>query len=124
MRLTGYRNVSVFFLPGLGGLATGEKADATPMEKLLVYLAGPVPGMVLAGAGFWASSAGLWQAPGWLNEFLIASLAINYLNLLPVSPLDGGRVLETFAFARHPRLRFGFAAVCCGLLLVSRYCPG
>lgn len=119
MRLTGYRNVSVFFLPGLGGLATGEKADATPMEKLLVYLAGPVPGMVLAGAGFWASSAGLWQAPPWLNEFLIASLAINYLNLLPVSPLDGGRVLETFAFARHPRLRFGFAAVCCGLLLVA-----
>ena len=119
MRLTGYRNVSVFFLPGLGGLATGEKADATPMEKLLVYLAGPVPGIVLAGAGFWASSAGWWQAPGWLNEFLIASLAINYLNLLPISPLDGGRVLETFAFARHPRLRFGFAALCCGLLLAA-----
>ena len=119
MRLTGYRNVSVFFLPGLGGLATGEKADATPMEKLLVYLAGPVPGMALAGAGFWASSTGWWQAPGWLNEFLIASLAINYLNLLPISPLDGGRVLETFAFARHPRLRFGFAALCCGLLLAG-----
>jgi Zn-dependent protease len=119
MRLTGYRNVSVFFLPGLGGLATGEKADATPMEKLFVYLAGPVPGILLAGGGFWASSAGLWDAPAWLNEFLIASLAINYLNLLPVSPLDGGRVLETFAFARHPRLRFGFAVLCCGLLLAA-----
>ena len=119
MRLTGYRNVSVFFLPGLGGLATGEKADATPMEKLFVYLAGPVPGILLAGAGFWADAAGWWQAPGWLNEFLVASLAINYLNLLPVSPLDGGRVLETFAFAHHPRLRFGFAMVCCCLLLAG-----
>ncbi|MBK6593487.1 MAG: site-2 protease family protein [Burkholderiales bacterium] len=116
MRLTGYRNVSVFFLPGLGGLAVGEKATATPMEKLLVYLAGPVPGIALAGVAFWASASGWWTAPPWLNAFLIASLVINYLNLLPIVPLDGGRVLETFLFARAPRLRLGFAVLCCGLL--------
>ena len=86
MRLTGYRNVSVFFLPGLGGLATGEKATATPMEKLFVYLAGPLPGIVMAGAAFWASSAGHWLAPGWLNEFLIASLVINSLALTETDP--------------------------------------
>jgi Zn-dependent protease len=116
MRLTGYRNVSVFFLPGLGGLAMGEKATATPVEKLLVYLAGPVPGIALAGAAFWASGSGWWTAPPWLNAFLIASLVINYLNLLPIVPLDGGRVLETFLFGRAPRLRLGFAVLCCGLL--------
>ncbi|MBK6592565.1 MAG: site-2 protease family protein [Burkholderiales bacterium] len=116
MRLTGYRNVSVFFLPGLGGLAMGEKATATPMEKLLVYLAGPVPGIVLAGVAFWAAASGWWSAPPWLNAFLIASLVINYLNLLPIVPLDGGRVLETFLFGRAPRLRLGFAVLCCGLL--------
>ncbi len=113
MKLTGFRNVSVFFVPGLGGLATGEKVTATPLEKLFVYLAGPVPGIALAGIAFWASASGYWSGPGWLNEFLIASLVINYLNLLPLMPLDGGRVLETLVFARHPRLRFGFAAVCC-----------
>lgn len=119
MRLTGYRNVSVFFLPGLGGLAVGEKADATPFEKLLVYLAGPLPGMALAGAAFWASRAGVWQAPNWLNEFLLASFVINYLNLLPLVPLDGGRVMELLLFTRHPRLRFGFAVLCCALLLAA-----
>jgi Zn-dependent protease/tetratricopeptide (TPR) repeat protein len=117
MRLTGYRNVSVFFLPGLGGLATGEKATATPNEKLFVYLAGPVPGIVLAGAVFLASSSWGWQAVPWLREFLMTSLVINYLNLLPVTPLDGGRVLDVVLFARHPRWRFGFATFCCGLLL-------
>ena len=47
------------------------------------------------------------------------SAKVNYLHLLPITPLDGGRVLETFAFARHPRWRFGFAVLCCGLLLAS-----
>lgn len=113
MRLTGYRNVSVFFLPGLGGLAVGEKATATPFEKLLVYLAGPVPGIALAGLAFWASQHGAWTTPSWMQEFLIASLVINYLNLLPLVPLDGGRVVETFLFGRLPRLRFAFAVLGC-----------
>ena len=60
--------------------------------------------------------AGQWAGPPWLTELLLASLLINYFNLLPFMPLDGGRVLETLVFSRYPRLRFGFAAVCCGLL--------
>ena len=84
-----------------------------------MYLAGPVPGIALAGAVFWASASGWWTAPPWLHEFLVASLIINYLNLLPLVPLDGGRVLETFLFARLPRLRFGFAVLCCVLLFAA-----
>lgn len=116
MKLTGYRNLSVFFVPGLGGLAMGEKANATPLEKLLVYLAGPVPGIAAAGLAFWLTAAGYWSGPAWLNEFLLVSLVINYLNLLPLVPLDGGRVMETLVFVHHPRLRFAFAAICCALL--------
>ncbi len=117
MKLTGYRNVSVFFLPGLGGLATGEKATATPLEKLFVYLAGPMPGIALVGLAYWANAHGWWAGPGWIQELLVATLVINYLNLLPIVPLDGGRVVETLVFARLPRLRFAFAALCCVLLL-------
>lgn len=116
MRSTGYRNVSVFFLPGLGGLATGDKADATPFEKLFVYLAGPMPGIAIATVALWAMLSGAWPVPGWLTEFLWVSLVLNYLNLLPITPLDGGRVVETFLFARLPLLRFVFAASSCALL--------
>ncbi|MDS4071091.1 MAG: site-2 protease family protein [Candidatus Competibacter sp.] len=113
MKLTGHRNVAVFFLPGLGGVATGEKAHASPLEKLAVYLAGPVPGLLLAGVAFWLDSSGVWAGPAWLSQFLIVSLVINYFNLLPIVPLDGGRVLEALVFSRLPRLRLGFTLICC-----------
>ena len=45
-------------------------------------------------------------------------LVINVINLLPVTPLDGGRVLEVLLFARWPLLRLAFAAVS-GFILVA-----
>lgn len=109
MKLSGYRHLSVYFVPGLGGLATGEKASAGPWEKLFVYLAGPIPGICLAGAGLIAQYAGVFQPAPWLREFLVLCFVVNYLNLLPITPLDGGRVVETFLFARWPVARFLFA---------------
>jgi hypothetical protein len=49
--------------------------------------------------------------PPWFQEFLIACLVINYLNLLPITPLDGGRVVETFLFSRLPVARFLFVVL-------------
>ncbi|HSV46158.1 MAG TPA: site-2 protease family protein [Ramlibacter sp.] len=111
MKISGYRNLSVFFVPGLGGLATGEKPSASPWEKLFVYLAGPMPGIALAVGGLIAQFTGAFVPPPWFQEFLIACLIINYLNLLPITPLDGGRVVETFLFARLPVARFAFAVL-------------
>lgn len=113
MRMTRYQNVSVFLLPGIGGVATGRKADATPFEKVLVYLAGPMPGLFIGMAVLVALHVAQVAPPTWLSSLLWVLLAINYLNLLPVTPLDGGRVVETLLFARLPVLRFCFAVICC-----------
>lgn len=117
MKLSGYGNLSVFFVPGLGGLAAGEKPDAGPWEKLFVYLAGPLPGIALAVAGLIGMISGAFQPNPWFIEFLWVCLIVNYLNLLPITPLDGGRVVETFLFARFPTARFGFALLGFGALL-------
>ena len=110
MRWAGYQRQSVFFIPGLGGMATGEKADATPWQKVLVYLAGPMPGLllsvgVLAAIGWGA----LALPPAWAMQLLGLCLLVNYFNLLPLTPLDGGRVIEALLFARLPVLRLVFA---------------
>lgn len=113
MKLVGYRNLHVFFVPGLGGVATGTKTDATPMQKVFVYLAGPVPGLVVAVAVvvlFGEGSGG--DTPPWAIQLVLAAIVINFLNLLPVTPLDGGRIAEVLVFAKLPLLRFLFAAAC------------
>ncbi|HEX5129414.1 MAG TPA: site-2 protease family protein, partial [Usitatibacter sp.] len=117
MKLVGYRNLHVFFLPGLGGLATGEKQDATPAQKVFVYLAGPVPGIALATALYILVPNGTLAAIDGADMLLTIMLVINVLNLLPVTPLDGGRVMEVLLFARWPTLRFLFAMTSCAVLL-------
>ena len=117
MKLVGYRNLHVFFLPGLGGLATGEKQDASPAQKVFVYLAGPVPGIVLATATWIAVPGETLAAIDGANGLLTIMLILNVINLLPVTPLDGGRVMEVLLFARWPTLRFLFALASCTILV-------
>ena len=108
MRTLGYRNLSVLFIPGLGGVALGHKPSASTWNKLAVYLAGPVPGLLLA-MGLMGALAKGWLLPSaWVQDFVLMCLIINYLNLLPVHPLDGGRVVESLLFVRWPVLRFVF----------------
>lgn len=120
MRAFGYRNLGVLVLPFLGAVALGRKDDAGPWQKLVMLLAGPLPGLLLGALCLRAGMA--W--PGqheWLNEAGILLLAINLFNLLPFMPLDGGQIVETFLFARRPRLRLAFFTVSTLALVLLGY---
>ena len=119
MRLTGHRHLSVWFLPGVGGMAMGEKHDASAWQRLAVYLAGPMPGLLLVMAAAFGLGRGVFDLPAWAITLLLLGFVINYLNLLPITPLDGGRVLDLLLFARWPRLRFVFSLACCVLLAAA-----
>lgn len=125
MKLAKFRNVQVFFLPGLGGATSGEKHEASPLTQVAVYLAGPVPGVLLALAMLlWtvmhpevnASDWGLW-----LRRYASLSLVINGANLLPILPFDGGRIVGILLVQRLPWLRVIFAALSCAALFALAY---
>lgn len=42
MRLSGYKNVRMLFIPLFGGLATGEPRELDATKNALVALAGPL----------------------------------------------------------------------------------
>jgi Zn-dependent protease len=111
MLACGYRNLNVFFIPGLGGIATGHKESVPTWQAALIYLAGPLPGIVLAILALkwqrYLPDDSIWREP--LASFSWISLVINYLNLLPIVPLDGGRIVERLLFNRWPWARFAFA---------------
>ncbi len=110
MRAVGYRSLSVLMLPFLGAVAIGRKDDAGPWQKLVVLLAGPLPGLVLAVVALRVAVAGS-DGHELLTTVGAMALVINFVNLLPFTPLDGGQIVDTFLFARRPRLRFAFFAL-------------
>ena len=92
MRQFGYRDVNVFFVPLLGALTIGRDTGASVRNRLRVMLAGPVPGLWLAVILL------VYQIQfghvRFLTPLVVALFLINVLNLLPITPFDGGRALE------------------------------
>ena len=103
MRVFGYKDLGVFFIPLFGAAATGRKERAPAWEQVVVSLMGPAPGLLLA---FGLAIAFRGAAPHPLLEQLVGlTLVLNALNLLPFEPFDGGRVASIVLFGGHPRLR-------------------
>jgi Zn-dependent protease len=100
LRLLGYRNLQIMMLPLVGGVTLGEETHHNTVHRILVSLMGPLPGILLGTLilGFNGMQG------GWLAELGIILLLVNYLNLLPIMPLDGGQLLKTLIPFRRFKL--------------------
>uniref|UniRef100_UPI003EC12B93 metalloprotease n=1 Tax=Arhodomonas sp. AD133 TaxID=3415009 RepID=UPI003EC12B93 len=110
MRAFGYRSAHITFLPLLGGVTIGHENSPDPAKRAWVSLAGPLPGIVLgwALAAWLFMGAGLQSAPGWMTSLAWALLFVNYLNVLPIPPLDGSHVVRALLPARWVKLQILF----------------
>lgn len=115
MRIFGYRNVRMFFIPFFGAAASGQHYNVAGWKKAVVALAGPVPGILFAVPIGVAGTA--TERPQLLNAAMFM-LFLNGYNLLPMLPLDGGWVLHAVLFVRHPVLDVVFRVVACVLMFV------
>jgi Zn-dependent protease len=83
-------------LQGMGGLTSGSGESLSPRRDVVVSLAGPFAGIVLLGLPAWwltRSATGLSpDARTILSDVVWVNVAWSVVNLLPVLPLDGGRV--------------------------------
>jgi len=117
MRLLGFSDLSMFFIPFFGAAASGRKADASAAQRAIVALAGPVPGIVLAVIlAFTVQSD---EPLVWTTINLL--LILNIFNLLPAKPLDGGRFLDIVLFSRQPELQHLTGVLGAGLLAYLAY---
>lgn len=83
-------------LQGMGGVTSGSGEPLKPTSDIIVSLAGPLTGMALLGfpALYLArSTEGLSpDTETILADLVFVNIAWSVLNLLPILPLDGGRV--------------------------------
>ncbi len=119
MWLCGYRDLSIFFIPFLGGAAVGVKERAPVWQQVIVLLLGPAPGIVV-GSLLWMGLVKV-EHPA-LCQLVAFLVAINLANLAPLDPLDGGRLVNLLLFYRHPRAEVAvLLGSAVGLLLLGAF---
>jgi Zn-dependent protease len=98
------------FIPFVGAMITMREMPQDAWNEAKVAIAGPIVGS-LGAAAIWL--AGIAADSNHLKALAFLGFLINLFNLLPVVPLDGGRIVA----ALHPALWIvGFAAL---LVLVA-----
>ncbi len=104
MRLFGYRGTSPLFIPFTGATERARKLHAPAWQQLVVLLGGPLPGLI-AGLAMLAYGYFSPETPVWLMDAAGMAVALNALHLLPVLPMDGGKIIDLLVFRDLPLLR-------------------
>jgi stage IV sporulation protein FB len=95
----GYQTFSIELFP-FGGVARMEASLFNdPVAEAVTALAGPLESMILAF--LLSTAASLLHLPALAEDLARINLGLGIFNLLPLYPLDGGRVLLSFFAHRH-----------------------
>lgn len=108
MKIFGYRNVHIFFIPMFGAATSGIETNPSGTQKAIVSLLGPLPGILIGivlGGLYFVTKNQMLAQPAWIFMFL------NALNLLPFFPLDGGRFVESLVSSKSLKFEMAFKTV-------------
>lgn len=108
MKLFGYKDVRMLFVPLVGAFIQGKKEVYNQKQSLLVVMAGPIPGIVIGLILLYFSS--LYHL-NWVKDVSFLFLLINMINLIPLDPLDGGQILKLILNKNQELFQMIFAFV-------------
>jgi Zn-dependent protease len=113
MRRTGMPTPGFYFVPLFGGAAIGERAK-NEWQDVFITAMGPSWGLLSA-----APPALLWLVTGevfWAGVLGMIAL-VNLFNLLPIYPLDGGRLTNSLLMSVAPGGQIVYLILAGGLVL-------
>lgn len=109
----GTRDITMY---PIGGIARLERMPESPIEELLIAVAGPLVNVVIA-AGLWIGmylaglpSLGEMLSEGsfaemFLTRLFLSNVGLVVFNMIPAYPMDGGRVLRSVLALFMPHLQ-------------------
>lgn len=116
MKFFNYSNPKLFTLPLLGSInADKEGNKITQRQMSIIILSGPLPGIIIGLLILLLNSHNPSERLEMLGNIFIG---LNFFNLLPFMPLDGGRLLETL-FTNHSYvIRIVFSVIAMAFLVL------
>lgn len=114
MKRTGMKTKGIYFVPFLGGAAVADDMFPSRRAEVFVAIMGPIWGLVMS-----VIALILWYSLGWPHFAAAAAwmAMVNLFNLLPINPLDGGRILKSITFSINSSLGLVFLAI--GLVVAT-----
>ena len=108
MKAYGMKTRGVNFLPFMGAAAVTEEDFPSRKAEAVIAIWGPLWGLMLSMIFF--------DIYAWTDSPLMAGVAawcamVNLFNLLPIKPLDGGRIVSSLIFSISERLGMIFMAL-------------
>lgn len=104
-RVCGHSDARFRLIPLLGGVAISDSQPVSQMKDFFITLLGPGISVAPMAAAFTMAALVQDSAPvvaEFLWVFATVSAVLNFLNLLPFWPLDGGRMVRILAFRFGP----------------------
>lgn len=105
MKRCGVKTQGIYFLPFVGGAAVADEEFPSRGAEVFIAIMGPIWGFalaLLAGLVYVATENPLFAAAAsWMAM-------VNLFNLLPINPLDGGRIMKSIAYSVHSRIGLVF----------------
>lgn len=123
-RRYGVRVPRILLLP-IGGMAEFDRIPRRPSAELLITIAGPAVNFLLAAILLPLVWTELWSAEPvphhggreLLMNLAVANAVMGLFNLLPVFPMDGGRIFRALLATRMNYLRATYWAALIGKVL-------
>jgi len=108
MKMCGLKTKGIYFIPLLGAAAVSDEMFKSRKDEVYIAAMGPIWGFILAivtvGIYFLTENAFFAAVAGWMAM-------INLFNLLPVNPLDGGRIMKSITFSINSILGLTFLGI-------------